>query len=71
MPIHRLLDAQSFGPDDIRALSVAFEDTLKELGLIDRADPLVQIVAERIVELGRQGVRDPVRLPSMAVGSLK
>jgi hypothetical protein len=32
----------------------AFEETLAILGLVDRADPLVELVAKKVIEIGQQ-----------------
>ena len=47
VPIQQLLKEQkhSFGPDDIKVLSAAFEEALRQLGLADRTDPATQLVA--------------------------
>jgi hypothetical protein len=50
------------GPDEIKVLSSAFEEALRELRLVDRTDPATQLVAKRIIELAQQGERDPIRL---------
>jgi hypothetical protein len=67
MPIHRLLQQQAFEPEDIQVLSSAFEEALRELGLVDRTDPATQLVAKRIIELAQRGERDPMRLRQGAV----
>lgn len=67
MPIYRLLQNAGFDPEHVRALGEAFEETLATLGLVDRNDPLVELVARKIVELGQQGVRDPKRIRELAV----
>jgi hypothetical protein len=48
MPIRPLLEGEraAFGPDDISAITAAFEQALRELRLIDRGDPAVALVAE-------------------------
>jgi hypothetical protein len=43
---------------------------LKLLGLVDRDDPATLLVAQRIIELAKQGERDPVRLREGAVHTL-
>jgi hypothetical protein len=45
MPICRLLENHVFGPDEITVLTSAFEDTLRTLRLVDRADPATEIIA--------------------------
>lgn len=67
MPIHHLLKGHAFGPDEVEVLSSAFEAALEELGLVDRNDPAVQLVAKRIIELAQRGERDPARLREGAV----
>jgi hypothetical protein len=70
MPIHRLLENQAFGPDEIEILAAAFEDTLRTLRLADRADSATEIIARRIIELAQQGVRDPGRLRERVLQSV-
>jgi hypothetical protein len=70
MPIHRLLENHAFGPDEIAILTSAFDSALRKLRLADRADPATEVVAKKIIELARQGERDPVRLSDHAVRAL-
>jgi hypothetical protein len=70
VPIRRLLESHVFGPDEITVLTTAFEDTLRTLRLVDRADPATEIIARKIIELAQQGERDPVRLRERAIQSL-
>jgi hypothetical protein len=62
MPIARLLENHAFSPDDTRLVVAAFEATLRELRLIGQKEFVMQIVAEKMVELALRGERDPVRL---------
>jgi hypothetical protein len=70
MPINRLLKEGVFGPEDIEILTAAFEDTLRELCLLDRSDSIAEIAAKKIVELARSGERDPARLREQTVLAL-
>jgi hypothetical protein len=56
VPIRPLLRDGHFTPEDITILVAAFDDTLQQLKLVDRKDPAVILVAERIIELARQGL---------------
>jgi hypothetical protein len=47
----------------------AFEDTLRELRLTNRADPASEVVARKVIELAQRGERDPVRLREQVVRS--
>ena len=62
MPIYDALKHHAFTPDEIKLLVTAFEETRKELGLVDREDPATLLAAKRIIELALQGERDPIRL---------
>jgi hypothetical protein len=70
MAIHRLLENQAFGPEDIEVLTTAFEEALRALGLADRPDSATEIVARRIIELAQCGERDPARLSERALQSI-
>ena len=70
MPIHRLLNDCAFDPETIEVMVTAFEEALRELRLTDRADPLTETVARKIIELAQRGERDPSRLREHAVHSL-
>jgi hypothetical protein len=43
-------------------LTAAFEAALIRLGLVDRGDPLTSAVAKAIIQLAKDGERDPERL---------
>jgi len=48
-----------------------FEDVLKTLGLVDRKDPIAELVAYRIVELVQAGERDPGRLKQLTLEAIR
>jgi hypothetical protein len=58
MAIYRLLRRHIFEPEDVRVLAVVYEDVLKTLGLVERKDPLTELVAKKLVELAQAGERD-------------
>ncbi len=49
----------------------AFEGALAELKLQNRDDPLVDMVAKRIVIFAQHGERDPAKLRELALQSLR
>lgn len=55
MPIYRLFKDWAFEPEQCRAMALAYEDVLADLGL-DRVDPSCELVAMKIIELAKQGV---------------
>ncbi len=71
MPIRLILKHDhSFGPAEIASLTAAFEDTLSKLGLVDRDDPATIAVAKLIIELAKEGERDPEQLCARALKRL-
>ena len=70
MPIHSLIQNLSFNQEDIERLAKAYEDALQALHISDRDDPINQIIAQRIIEGARTGVRDPGDLCKMAIKDL-
>jgi hypothetical protein len=70
MAIYRLLKNSAFGPEEIKVLTTAYEDTLRTLRLADRADPATEIIAKKIIEFAQRGERDPLRLRERAIESL-
>ncbi|HEY7662034.1 MAG TPA: hypothetical protein VH934_02805 [Xanthobacteraceae bacterium] len=63
MPIRALLqNDHAFLPEEVAILTAAFEDALTRLGLINRDDPATLAVAKLIIELAKDGERDPTRL---------
>ena len=66
MAIYRLLQNSAFGPDEIERMTTAYEDALRVLGLSDRADPLTEILAKKIIEIAQTGERDPAKIRAKA-----
>lgn len=62
MRLEQALGEQSFAPEHLRAMGVAFENACKSLGLADTPDPLTDMIATKIIETARAGESDPVRL---------
>jgi hypothetical protein len=71
MPIRSLFGDGAFSPEDVSAITSAFEDTLHALGLNDRADPAVSMVARRTIELAKGGERDPILLREAVLKSFR
>ena len=70
MAIYRILQNMPLSPEDISRLIVAYEATLKALSLTDRSDPITELVARKIIEIGQTGVRDPLEIARQAVADL-
>jgi len=70
MTIYRLLQKSAFGPEEIERMTTAYEDALRVLRLTDRADPLTEILAKKIIEIAQTGERDPARICANAVAAI-
>jgi hypothetical protein len=70
MPIYRLLQNSPLGPERIALLVAAYEQTLKELDLVERSDPVTQLVAKKILEIGERGVNDADQISEIALKEL-
>jgi hypothetical protein len=51
MAIYRLLAEASFSQDDIDRMAAAYEAVLDELQLMARADPVMEMIAKKIMEI--------------------
>lgn len=67
MPIYRLLQNVPMEPEDIKCLATAYEQTLHTIGLVDRDDPIAEMVARKVIEVGQRGVRDPAQLSELTI----
>jgi hypothetical protein len=67
MPIRRFLEPGVFDPEHVATLVIVFDDVLDALGLVDRTDPVTTLVAQKVIELAKAGVRDPIRLKRLTL----
>jgi len=71
MPITQFLDGRRFDGEAIRVMGVALEMTCVALRLADRTDPICKIIAEKIIDIARDGERDPNQLCERALSFLR
>jgi len=67
MAIYRLLKDSPLEPELIRSLEAAYEKTLHVIGLVDRNDPITEMIARTIIKISQTGVRDPAHLSALAI----
>ena len=67
MPIYRLLQNMPMGPEEISRLTTAYEQALRTIGIVDRADPLAELLARKIIEVAQTGVREPADISAQAI----
>ena len=70
MAIYRLIASGSFDPNEIEAMTAAYETALVEIGLVDRDDPLTELIANSILTVAAIGERDPEKIKERALRAL-
>jgi hypothetical protein len=61
-------DSRAFSPEDLDAIGKVFASALAKLGLNDHKDPMVEVVARRILAAAVKGERDPIKLTEIGAG---
>ena len=62
MAIYRLLQNDTaFDPEALKAMTTAYESLLRSLRC-DRADPITEVIAKKIIDAAKTGLRDPILL---------
>ena len=62
---------ESLTSEDVAKLATAYEDALSKLQLSNRTDPIATIIAQRIIEAAKTGVRDSAELCALAIKDLR
>jgi len=70
MTIRRLLKDDKAGPHEVERLYRAYRDVLRSLHLVDRNDPVAEIVAKTVIGIGATGIREPSEISKIAVRRL-
>ena len=71
MTIRRLLKNNGFaGPEEVERLNSAYRDVLRSLRLVDRNDPIAEIVARTVIGIDAMGVREPSEISKIAIRRL-
>ena len=71
MALQRLLQGKAFDQETINVMVAAFEDTLRELRLANRPDPIVEQEAMVIVECAERGMRDAAEMRDCALETIR
>lgn len=69
MAIRRLLERSGLGQKDVERLHRAYQDALHALHLVDRNDPVTDMIARKIIEIGKNG-GDPAEIAKLAIKEL-
>ena len=71
MPITRLISNIHTTPEQRQVLEQAFSKTLQKLHLVNRNDPVCELVARKVVEIGRtKGAKNPAEISDLVYNQL-
>ena len=70
MAIYKLIANGSFGPDEIEAMTAAYEGALIDLKLAEPNHPFRELIAKAIVNVTATGERDPQMIMERALNAL-
>jgi hypothetical protein len=70
MSIYRHLMKGAYSPDETRVIAEAYENAVHVLRLVGRADPVSEIVANKVIEIWEVGERDAFRIAALAFEEL-
>ena len=71
MPINRLLRDGKLAPEQAERLNRALKLVLGVLHLVDRNDPLTDLIAKKVIEVGATGVDDPSEISDIVIKHLR
>jgi hypothetical protein len=71
MPIKKFISGATFGPETIKDMTTAFERIRTVLKLGDPDDPLVEVVAKKVISLASQGTFDPKEIERLVIADTK
>jgi hypothetical protein len=69
-PVSTIKLAQSVEPENVERLNRAYARALHKLHLVDRNDPVADIVARKVIEIGATGISDPEEISQTAIKQL-
>jgi hypothetical protein len=70
MAVRRLIAAGSFGPEEIAAMTAAFDAACTTLRLNSNDDPVTELLAKAIVTVAGTGELDPATIANRAIHAL-
>jgi hypothetical protein len=71
MPIRKYASGGTFGPETIRDMTTALERIRIILKLENPDDPLVEVVAKKVISLASEGIFDPKEIERLVIADTK
>jgi hypothetical protein len=70
MAVYRLFKNKAFEPEAIAAMTSAYADICRTLGVLDRDHSEADAVAKKVIEFAQRGEHDPLRLREIVLQAL-
>ncbi len=70
MTIRRLLRDSGLARHEVERLNTAYRKVLRSLHLVDRNDPIAEIVAKTVIGISASGVCNPSEISKIAIKRL-
>jgi hypothetical protein len=67
MPIKKFISGATFEPEMLENMIIAFGGLRTILNLDNPDDPLVEIVAKKVISLASQGISDPAEIERLVI----
>jgi hypothetical protein len=71
MAIYRILHKSAFGPEEVTRMEQAYELALVKPSVLDRNDPITEVVAAHVVAVARTGEESALRICDLALEALR
>ncbi len=71
MAVYRLFKNKAFEPEAITAMTSAYADVCRTLGVSDRDHREANVVAKKVIEFAQRGERDATRLRDSVLQALR
>ena len=71
MPIRKYIPGATFGPEMIKDMTTAFDRLRIILNLENPDDPLIEVIAKKVISLASQGISDPREIERLVVADTK
>jgi len=71
MAVYHLFRNKAFEPEAIAAMTSAYDDVCRLLGVRNRDFPKTNAIVKKIIEFAQRGERDPARLRESVLRSLE
>jgi hypothetical protein len=70
MTIRHFLREGPLGPQEQQLLELVYRRTLQRLNLVDRGDPVCEMIARKIIDVRKRGATNAIAISELAIREL-